>query len=219
MMRTKGIWSDNSDMAGEDSIELPFELGSEAHLIPLGYPNPDGVPGLITCLSPIHFETVSPHAAFIRPELNALLVVHEPGRVWRVQAKVESIAFEGEKGFCELEAASVWEIDQRRAPRYPVELPVEIGFVTHEDGEPVYRVVNGTAINMSLTGARVRTSSAVPVGAMLHITFHAAPVIIVKALAITTCSEEDDLHIGLNFVEFMDDGQLHFHEFLGQRAA
>jgi len=206
-------------MASAQSREVPLKLGSEAHLIPKGYPNPEGLRGEITSLNPIQFETASGDILLLVPGQETLLVFHESNRLWRMQADVKSVSFLNELGKCELEATRIWEIDQRRCPRYPVDVAVEIGFVTEIQGEPTYQVINGTAINMSLTGARVKTDTYIPPGTLFHLTFHAAPVVVIKSLAITAGCQQEESHVGLSFIEFIDDGQLNFHEFLGALAA
>ena len=206
-------------MVRTESLDVPLKLGSEAHLIPKGHPETGGVRGKITGLGPIQFESESVDLSRFAPEQEMLLIFEEFGRLWRMQAKVRSIIHLSEHWKCELDATKVWEIDQRRSPRYSVDLPVEIGFVAEVEGEPTFQVVNGTAINMSLTGARVKTDAIIPPGTLFHLTFRTAPVVIIKSLAITSSSQQEDSYVGLSFIEFIEDGQLSFHEFLGGLAA
>src|SRR5579863_5218052 len=135
-----------------NQMELPFALGAEVRLISIGDVSPVVVKGEITGLDPLQLETQFPVTGHLARDQSVLLVRQTPTQLWRVEAKFKSATYANGCWHCTIEPTRSWEIDRRLAPRFAVEIPVEIGFVAEVDGEPYFRVVQGTAVDMSATG-------------------------------------------------------------------
>ncbi|HLK15674.1 MAG TPA: PilZ domain-containing protein [Fimbriimonadaceae bacterium] len=200
-------------------MELPLAVGAEVRLISLGGSTPVVIKGNVLSLEPLQLETTFAAAAHVRENEDVLVVRQTPDQVWRIASEFKRAYFEDERWICELEPTRSWMIDRRGAPRFSVDVPIEIGFVTDEEGEPIYRVAQGTVENMSVTGARVRVDTDIPPGALLHVTFQMQYELEVKALAVTEFRLQEGTSVGICFVEFLEDGQYHLHEFLGKQAA
>lgn len=200
-------------------MDLPFDSGAELQVIVSRNPEPAVFDATAEDVAPMRFVTVAAEAGDLSAGDRVLLIYQDSIHLWRVEADVAAVTRSGDGWRLELNETRVWEIDRRSAPRFMVDVPVEIGLVTETHGESRYAVIPGTAINMSASGARISVDRHIPPGAILHVTFQLSSDVRVRALAVTAFKQHEGSHIGVSFVEFLGDGQCDLHEFIGHQAA
>lgn len=203
----------------DNRMELPLSVGSDVRLISLGGSTPVIIKGEITSLDPLQLETSFAAACHLRAQEDVLLVRQTEKQLWRISAEFQRALFIDDRWLCTVVPSRSWMIDRRGAPRFKVDVPVEINYVATLDGESILRAALGTCVNMSVTGARVKVDGDVPPGAILRVTFKMNYDLEVKALAVTEFKLHEGSYVGICFVEFLEDGQYHLHEFLGRQAA
>lgn len=123
----------------------------------------------------------------------------------------------GEETTFEIEIQDYQELDRRRSERSPVDIGVEFGFVTSGVGRNPIARGSAQIVDLSMTGALVQTSISNAEGSLFNLVIptHGGNV---RALAL--CTRSDSEGVGLNFVDFVGNGQQWLSEMLeGLKAA
>ena len=206
-------------MAHTNLNELPFELGARASLVFYQDSMPIVVEAEVVNLKPFQLATTNPSAGRLARMRRALVVRQDNSQIWRLEAEVKDAVPDNDRWICTLEPMKWAEIDRRRHPRFAVKLPVSIRAVIESDGQFQHSDVAGTALDLSLCGARVQIEADIQPGALVEVTIEIASKQTIQALAVTAFTKPYQGQLGFEFIDFVGNAQYLLHSYLVEQAA
>ncbi|MHB8635816.1 MAG: PilZ domain-containing protein [Fimbriimonadaceae bacterium] len=206
-------------MANTNLNELPFELGARTSLVFYRDSMPIVVEAEVVNLKPFQLATTNPSAGRLARMRRALVVRQDQAQIWRLEAEVKDAVADNDRWICTLEPMKWAEIDRRRHPRFAVKLPVSIRAVIESDGQFQHTDVPGTALDLSLCGARVMIDAAIEPGALVEISIELSNRQSMQALAVTAFTKPYQGQLGFEFIDFVGNAQYMLHSFLVDQAA
>jgi len=206
-------------VATTNLTELPFELGARTSLVFYQDSMPIVVDAEVVNLKPFQLATTNPSAGRLARMRRALVVRQDQSQIWRLEAEVKDATPDKDRWICTLEPMKWAEIDRRRHPRFAVKLPVLVRAVIESDGQFQHTDVGGTALDLSLCGARVQIEADIEPGALVEITIEITSRQSIQALAITAFTKPYQGQLGFEFIDFVGNAQYVLHSFLVEQAA
>lgn len=173
----------------------------------------------VVSLKPFQLATSNPTAGRLARMRRALVVRQDNTQIWRLEAEVKDATPQGDRWVCTLEPMKWSEIDRRRHPRFAVKLPVTIRTIVEQDGEFVHADLPGTALDLSLCGARVQIDAPIEPGALVEINVELSSRQTIQALAATAFTKPYQGQLGFEFIDFVGNAQYQLHSFLVDKAA
>jgi len=206
-------------VANANLNELPFELGARTSLVFYRDSMPIVVEAEVVSLKPLQLATNNPSAGRLARMRRALVVKQDNTQIWRLEAEVKDATPEKDRWICTLEPMKWSEIDRRRHPRFAVKLPVMVRTVLESDGEFKHTDIPGTALDLSLCGARVQIEADLDPGSLVEIRIELSDKHAFQALAATAFTKPYQGQLGFEFIDFVGNAQYQLHSFLVDQAA
>jgi hypothetical protein len=111
-----------------------------------------------------------------------------------------------------------WEIlERRRHVRVPVSADVTLRAVMENEDQPSVEVLNGTALDLSVSGAFVTGKDLPKEGSLIEFSINLDGVT-VRTLAVVAHNVNGRMGVGLHFVEYIDNARYLLHGFLTRAA-
>ncbi len=154
----------------------------------------------------------------LRPALRVMLISMSDGVALRADGHLDQIRTESGEFFADLSSVH-WEIlDRRRHDRLPVNLPISLRLVTDHRHETVISSTEGTAVDMSISGAFVAMKEMPVPGSLVEFNtvLSGEPV---RALAVVAYLSELRGGAGVHFVEYLGNARQAIHSYLSAQAA
>src|SRR5271165_2785085 len=161
----------------------------------------------VVSLKPFQLATTNPSAGRLAKMRRALVVRQDNAQIWRLEAEVKDAVAVNDRWVCTLEPMKWSEIDRRRHPRFAVKLPVSIRAVIETDGQFQHTDVPGTALDLSLCGARVQIEADIEPGSLVEISLEIPGQQAINALAITAFTKPYQGQLGFEFIDFVGNAQ------------
>jgi hypothetical protein len=206
-------------VANTNLIELPFELGDRTSLVFYQDSMPIVVEAEVVNLKPFQLATSNPTAGRLARMRRALVVRQDNTQIWRLEAEVKDAVAVKDQWVCTLEPMKWAEIDRRRHPRFAVKLPVTVRAIIESNGQFEHTDVPGTALDLSLCGARVQIEAEIEPGALVEITLEFPNRQSITALAMIAFTKPYQGQLGFEFIDFVGNAQYVLHSFLVDQAA
>jgi len=167
--------------------------------------------------APLQLKVVGQNRFGLRAGRRVMLLAHYEGLALKADAHLDRFRNDEEGLFLDIGSVN-WEIlERRRHIRVPVEIPVLLRAVYPGEGEPEVRVVEGTSLDMSISGAYVKTDELLEEGALLEFSVEIEGQT-VRTLAVIAHVATEHGGLGLHFVEYLENARQILHGFLTRAA-
>lgn len=179
--------------------------------------HPIALAATVTSQEPLTLSTSDRSASELSAGNRALLIIQDGANFAKAEAEITRC--EQFAGGWRIEAGQFgWEeIDRRKYPRYPAELPVTVKAVLERDGSPKLKYVSGVTVDMSLGGAWIRTQDVLALNSLVEFNAELGEGHQLRTLAIVAWSH-DEFNFGLEFVDYLGASRYHLHNFLAKAA-
>jgi hypothetical protein len=201
------------------SESLPYDIGDRVSVVFYRDSMPVVVAAEVISLVPFMLRTDNPTAGQLAKIRRALIVRQDGDRVWRVEAEVTDALPEVDSWVYSMSTTRWSEINRRRHPRYPCDIPVVVRTIQESDGELIHQEVAGRVIDVSLCGARVNIDAHLQPGSLAEIKLILASNRLARILAITAFTKPFQDQTGFEFVDFVGPALSQLHDYLTEQAA
>lgn len=166
---------------------------------------------------PLRLKMLDPDCLGVRAARRVMLLAHHQGLAMRADGHLDQTRID-EHG-AHLDISSVhWELlERRRHIRVPVTVPVSLRIVVDGESEPELDVIHGTTLDMSISGAFVKTADLPPEGSLVEfaVSLNGEEI---RTLAVVAHVALERSGVGLHFVEYLENARYLLHGFLSRAA-
>jgi len=165
--------------------------------------------------TPLLLRILGKSRAGVRAGRRVMLLAHYDGFALRADCHLNQLRVEEDVALLEIGNIN-WEIlERRRHIRVLVSVPVVLRTVHQGNSEPEVRTLEGTATDMSISGAFVQIEGFVDEGALIEFSAEINGQTI-RTLAVVARTVSSG--IGIQFVEYLDNARHLLHGFLTRAA-
>lgn len=174
--------------------------------------------GEVVSATPLVVKVLGQVATKFAPLTDVMLLGKTSTPPLRARTSVQMSSVDGDATFVTFEEFA-WQVeDRRKYPRVVVALPVHLRLVEEDEESLTFSEASGTTVDLSLGGAAVRMDSPVPVGTLMKFEWTSPEGQAVRALAIVLHEKGESGCYGVEFVNFLGEGQKVLEQLL-KRAA
>jgi len=171
----------------------------------------------VVAISPLQLKVVGQNRFGLRAGRRIMLLAHYEGLALRADGHLDRFRSADDGLFLEISNAN-WEVlERRRHIRVPVEMRISFRAVYATDEQPEVRIVEGTTLDMSISGAYVKTDDLPEEGALVEFSAEIDGQT-VRTLAMVAHVSPEVGGVGLQFVEYLDNARHILHGFLTHAA-
>lgn len=173
----------------------------------------------IASASPLSVVVSSADVKLIAEGNRTLLILFDHKEYFKAEAVVTTVA--GGDGDCTIQLSDeLWEeVDRRRYPRVPTEVPVELRAIRESDGKAEVERFSGTTVDLSVGGAWVKLDHSIEPGSLVEAQFALSPQENVRILGVAAHRSGQTSGFGLEFVDFVGSARYVLHTYLSNRQA
>lgn len=191
--------------------------GANVHVLFYDESEPRVLSARVGTLAPMALTTKDPSALLLKPSMRSILVSEENGTVAKAECHVQDCRPIGDEWQVEVNVTAWEEVDRRRYPRHPMEIPIRLKLVRENHGQPEIAEILAVTQDISLGGMLVTVGEEVAEGALVEIHAALRPKEHIRVLAIVVRSKEDGF-LGLEFLDFVGGARYAMHGFLSSAA-
>jgi hypothetical protein len=175
-----------------------MKAGADVHVLFYQDAQPHVLAAKVGGLTPMALTTSDPKVHLLKPSMRSILV----GEEWHVQVDV-----------------SAWEeLDRRRYPRHPVDLPVKLRLVIDGDDSPSITEILAVMKDLSLGGALIESGEEIAAGTLVELQAALRAKDHIRVLAVVIREVGGDKTYGLEFLDFVGGSRYAMHGFLTEAA-
>lgn len=172
----------------------------------------------VSSQKPFAITTNDANARMLEIGKRALLIMQDQGAVAKAEAQVMSVTASGDEWHIEIGKFGWEEVDRRRYPRHPVQIPVTVKAVLERNGNAQLKYVEAVTEDLSLGGAWIKSEDHLKTGSLVEFQAELFNGETVRVLAIVAWSADGEQGVGLEFVDFLGGSQYHLHSYLTKAA-
>lgn len=166
---------------------------------------------------PLRLRQVEANKPRLRPARRVMLLAYHEGLALRADGHLSHVDSSGEDTFLEINQVH-WEIlERRRHVRIPVKANVSLRTVIESDEQPVVTQLDGTTVDLSVSGAFVTGSNLPNENSLIEFAIELDGQL-VRTLAVVAHNSSGRHGVGLHFVEYIDNARFLLHGFLTKAA-
>jgi hypothetical protein len=194
-----------------------IKTGSPVSVVFYVNAQPVALAASVTKATPLTVITTDRSALLVEVGKRALMILQESGQFAKAEAQVTKCEPCADGWKIEVGQFGWEEVDRRRYPRYAIQMPVVVKAVMERNGSAQLKYVQGETIDVSLGGAWIKATDDLCAGSLVEFQAELGSGEHMRALAIVAWREEE-VGIGLEFVDFLGGSRYYLHNFLSKAA-
>lgn len=175
------------------------------------------VRGTVRSILPLSIIVSGAEAGLVGEGNRVLLIMNFKQEFFKAEANVARGSHEAQDWVFELANEHWEEVDRRRYPRYPVEVPVQLRAIQELGGMTDIRTFEGKADDLSVGGAWVSVDGEVASGTLVEFQATLSPTERIRMMGLV--AHVDDDGFGVEFIDFVGSSRYVLHSYLTQKAA